>query len=110
MCPLSTVANWEDQIANHIKPKTLKYYIYHGGNRLSDIDELAKFDVIITTYSIVSSEFMGRGKKKAINPLLQTNFFRIVLDEAHMIREQSTRQSQAICVLSAQRRWAVTGT
>lgn len=110
VCPLSTVANWEDQIANHIKPKTLKYYIYHGGNRLSDIDELAKFDVIITTYSIVSSEFMGRGKKKAINPLLQTNFFRIVLDEAHMIREQSTRQSQAICVLSAQRRWAVTGT
>ena len=110
VCPLSTVANWEDQIANHIKPKTLKYYIYHGGNRLSDIDELAKFDVIITTYSIVSSEFIGRGKKKDINPLLQTNFFRIVLDEAHMIREQSTRQSQAICALSAQRRWAVTGT
>ena len=108
--PLSTVANWEDQIATHIKPKTLKYYIYHGGNRIADIDELAKFDIIITTYSIVSSEFMGRGKKKNINPLLQTNFFRIILDEAHMIREQATRQSQAICTLSAQRRWAVTGT
>ena len=110
VCPLSTVANWEDQIANHIKPKTLKYYVYHGGNRLSNIDELSKFDVIITTYSIVSSDYMGRGRKKDINPLLQTNFFRIVLDEAHMIREQSTRQSQAICALSAQRRWAVTGT
>ena len=110
VCPLSTVANWEDQIASHIKPKTLKYYIYHGGSRLSDIGELAKYDIIITTYSIVSSEFMGRGRRKDINPLLQTNFFRIVLDEAHMIREQTTRQSQAICALSAQRRWAVTGT
>lgn len=108
--PLSTVANWEDQIATHIKPGTLKYYIYHGGNRTSDLDELAKYDIVITTYSIVSSEFTGRGKKKGSNPLLQTNFFRIVLDEAHMIREQSTRQSQAICALSAQRRWAVTGT
>lgn len=108
--PLSTVANWEEQIATHIKKGTLKYYIYHGANRISDLNELAKYDIIITTYSIVSSEFTGRGKRKDINPLLQTNFFRIVLDEAHMIREQSTRQSQAICTLSAQRRWAVTGT
>lgn len=108
--PLSTVANWEEQIATHIKNGTLTYYIYHGANRISDLNELAKYDIVITTYSIVSSEFTGRGKRKDINPLLQTNFFRIVLDEAHMIREQSTRQSQAICTLSAQRRWAVTGT
>ncbi len=108
--PLSTVANWEDQIANHIKPKTLSYYVYHGGNRVRNIDELAKYDIVITTYSIVSSECMGRSNKnRDLNPLLQTSFFRIVLDEAHMIREQSTRQSQAICALSAERRWAVTG-
>ncbi|KAL9131595.1 MAG: hypothetical protein Q9217_000483 [Psora testacea] len=109
--PLSTLANWEDQIAAHVKPGTLKYYVYHGANRISDLKALAKYDMIITTYSIVSSEFQGRGNKKyGVNPILQTNFFRIVLDEAHMIREQSTRQSQAICALSAQRRWAVTGT
>lgn len=111
VAPLSTLANWEEQIAAHLKPKTLKYYVYHGSSRTSDIDELAKYDVVITTYSIVSSEFCGRGTKKTgSTPILQTNFFRIVLDEAHMIREQATRQSQAICALSAQRRWAVTGT
>ena len=107
--PLSTVANWEEQIKAHIKPDTFSYYIYHGSNRNQDIDSLARFDMIITTYSIVSSEFERR-KKKGISPLLQTNFFRIVLDEAHMIREQSTRQSKAVCLLSSQRRWAVTGT
>ena len=111
VAPLSTLANWEDQIATHIEPGTLKYYVYHGPNRISNIDELAKYDMVITTYSIVSSDFMGRSSRKAnVNPLLQSNFYRIVLDEAHMIREQSTRQSQAICALSAQRRWAVTGT
>ena len=111
VAPLSTVANWEDQITSHIKPNTLNYYVYHGANRLKDIDKLAAYDVIITTYSIVSSDFLGRGNKtNDSNPLFRTHFFRIVLDEAHMIREQSTRQSQAICALSAQRRWAVTGT
>lgn len=108
--PLSTVQNWEEQIATHIRPKTLNYYAYHG-NRTSDIDELAKYDVVVTTYQIVASEFSGRGiGKNGQSPLQLTNFFRIVLDEAHMIREQSTQQSKAICALSAQRRWAVTGT
>lgn len=108
--PLSTVANWEEQIAAHVKPGSLKYYIFHGGNRCQDINELAKYDIIITTYNIVSSEINGRGKRKTRSPLAETNFFRIVLDEAHMIREQGTIQSQAVCSLSAQRRWAVTGT
>lgn len=110
VAPLSTIANWEEQIATHIKPGSLKAYIFHGGNRCQDIQELAQFDLIITTYSIVSSEVNGRGKKGNKSPLVETNFFRIVLDEAHMIREQATQQSQAICSLSAQRRWAVTGT
>lgn len=92
VAPLSTVANWEEQIGNHIRKDTLNVCIYHGANRTTDIQELAKYDVVITTYSIVSSEFSGRGNRKLDNnPLLQTNFFRIVLDEAHMIREQSTR-------------------
>ena len=108
--PLSTIANWEDQITTHVEPGTLSYYIYHGSNRCQDINELSRYDMIITTYAVVSSEINGRSKKKDVSPLLETSFFRIVLDEAHMIREQSTRQSQAICALSAQRRWAVTGT
>ncbi|KAI9696843.1 MAG: hypothetical protein M1836_005205 [Candelina mexicana] len=107
--PLSTIANWEEQIKTHIQPGTLKYHIYHGPNRCTDVNELAEYDVVITTYQIVLSQFLKQGKSGK-NPLLQTNWFRIVLDEAHTIREQSTKQSQAICCLIAQRRWAVTGT
>ncbi|KAL8657042.1 MAG: hypothetical protein Q9226_002323 [Calogaya cf. arnoldii] len=111
VCPLSTVANWEEQVKTHIEPGKLSYYIYHGSNRNKNINMLASFDVVITTYAIVSSEYFGRGGSRGDgSPLFQTNFFRIVLDEAHSIREQATRQSQAICALSAQRRWAVTGT
>lgn len=108
--PLSTIANWEEQIGTHIKPGTLSYYIYHGSNRCNNVKDLSQFDMVITTYSVVSSEFDKRSKKRPDSPLEQMNWFRIVLDEAHMIREQTTRQSKAICSLSAQRRWAVTGT
>jgi SNF2 family DNA or RNA helicase len=111
--PLSAVVNWEEQIKTHIQDGALSSYVYHGSSRISDVDELAQYDVVITTYSIVLSDLEGRRNKTAKarkSPLAQLNFFRIVLDEAHIIREQSTGQSQVVCLLPADRRWAVTGT
>ncbi|KAF7900918.1 hypothetical protein EAF00_003139 [Botryotinia globosa] len=111
VAPLSVISNWEDQIKAHIKPDALKYYIYHGANRIKDVTKLSEYDMVITTYGSVASECNNRNKKKdGKYPLEEMNWFRIVLDEAHMIREQSTLQFKAICRLSAQRRWACTGT
>ncbi|KAI0396340.1 SNF2 family N-terminal domain-containing protein [Xylariaceae sp. FL0594] len=111
VCPLSTIANWEDQIKAHIKPGELTYYIYHGSNRIKDAKKLAEYDLVMTTYGSVASEVTARSKGKSGPwPLEEIGWFRIVLDEAHMIREQSTLQFKAICRLQASRRWAVTGT
>lgn len=111
VCPLSTITNWEEQIKQHIEPKTFTYHIYHGSNRIKDVEKLADFDLVITTYGSVSSELSARSKGKAGPfPLEALGWFRIVLDEAHMIREQATLQFKAICRLQADRRWAVTGT
>jgi SNF2 family DNA or RNA helicase len=112
VAPLSTIANWEEQIKAHIKDKTLSYYVFHGPNRCRDVETLSKYDIVLTTYNIVGSEFDRgkRGKGKDSSVLEQINWFRIVLDEAHMIREQNTRACKAICALDANRRWAVTGT
>ncbi|KAI1095967.1 SNF2 family N-terminal domain-containing protein [Rostrohypoxylon terebratum] len=111
ICPLSTVANWEEQIKTHIKPGQLSYYIYHGSNRIKDPNILAKFDLVITTYGSVASEVQARNKGRPNPcPLEEVGWFRVVLDEAHMIREQNTLQFKAICRLQANRRWAVTGT
>ncbi|KAK0637215.1 SNF2 family N-terminal domain-containing protein [Bombardia bombarda] len=111
ICPLSTVTNWEEQMKQHIKPGTLSYHIYHGPNRIKDVPQLARFDLVITTYGSVSSELNSRAKKKrGLHPLEEIAWFRIVLDEAHMIREQNTLAFKSICRLQASRRWAVTGT
>ncbi|KAI1142211.1 SNF2 family N-terminal domain-containing protein [Hypoxylon sp. FL0543] len=111
ICPLSTINNWEEQIKAHIKPGQLTYYVYHGSNRIKDPQRLAEFDIVLTTYGSVASEVASRNKgKTGAYPLEEVGWFRVVLDEAHMIREQSTLQFKAICRLQANRRWAVTGT
>ncbi|KAK5998484.1 Helicase-like transcription factor [Cladobotryum mycophilum] len=111
ICPLSTVTNWEEQIKQHVHTGSLSFHIYHGSNRIKDIAKLATFDIVITTYGSVSNELSSRRKgKEGVYPLEELGWFRIVLDEAHMIREQSTMQFKAIVRLQAQRRWAVTGT
>ncbi|KAF8544842.1 SNF2 family N-terminal domain-containing protein [Trichophaea hybrida] len=110
--PLSTISNWEEQIQTHVQEGTLNYHLYHGSRRETNPKVLAEYDLVITTYQVIASEWNKHMKDKEgyFSPLQQMNFFRIVLDEAHMIREQSTLQSKAVIALHAQRRWAVTGT
>lgn len=43
-------------------------------------------------------------------PLLRVAWARIVLDEAHNIKNPKVQTSMAVCQLRARARWAVTGT
>ncbi|KAF1912881.1 SNF2 family N-terminal domain-containing protein [Ampelomyces quisqualis] len=107
ICPLSTMTNWKEQIKEHFPTgkSMLKWTRYHGSERFNmSAKELAEYDIVITTYHIISKDI--NDKKRAL-PLI--NWFRIVLDEAHTIRNP-TLQSRATCALFGQRRWAVTGT
>lgn len=110
ICPLSTVANWEEQIKAHIRKNAIKSIVYHGTNRTNNSDDLKDYDIVITTYSVVAADADSRSQFRKYNPLAEVNWFRIVLDEAHIIREQSTNQSKTVCALAGSRRWAVTGT
>ncbi|KAI2686174.1 hypothetical protein DTO012A7_1832 [Penicillium roqueforti] len=109
--PLSAVSNWVTQIKDHLKPNSISYYVFHGPSRITDFKALSEFDIIITTYSTILSEISGRGAKSGkLSPLTKMNMFRIVLDEAHIIREQNAAQTKAILGLHSERRWSVTGT
>ena len=43
-------------------------------------------------------------------PPQQVRWLRVVLDEAHAVRNPATQMAKAVASLSAERRWAVTGT
>lgn len=108
VCPKSVLSNWQEQIKIHTAQGEVKVYTYHGTNRMQDVYELSKCDIVLTSYDTAGAEFRdGVQKKRALRSI---NWFRIVLDEAHTIRNQTTSISKACCALLAQRRWAVTGT
>eukprot|EP00892_Ulva_mutabilis_P006202 jgi/Ulvmu1/3954/UM018_0177.1 len=100
VCPVSVLSNWEVQIAEHTAG--LASCVFHGPRRsgLSAAD-LAKQDVVITTYGIVVSD---------ARKLKRVQWQRIVLDEGHFVKNAATKQSQCCAELPARSRWLVTGT
>ncbi|XP_020223228.1 helicase-like transcription factor CHR28 [Cajanus cajan] len=56
VCPASVVRQWARELDEKVGDEKLSVLIYHGGSRTKDPVELAKFDVVITTYSIVTNE------------------------------------------------------
>ncbi|KAF8031266.1 hypothetical protein BT93_D0459 [Corymbia citriodora subsp. variegata] len=57
VCPTSVLRQWADELHNKVtSAASLSVLLYHGGNRTRDPLDLAKYDVVLTTYSIVSME------------------------------------------------------
>ena len=54
--PLSILSNWETQIKDHCHKDAITYHVYYGAGRSMDIDKLKKYDVVITTYQVVTKE------------------------------------------------------
>ncbi|XRM43510.1 hypothetical protein ABZX51_006684 [Aspergillus tubingensis] len=96
---------WLDEIRSKFKPGTFDHCKYHGPSRKASIRTFEEFDIVLTTYGTISTEFAEKE-----SPIYQTDFFRIVLDEAHNIKSRFTRIHEAACNISADRRWCLTGT
>ncbi|OMO65056.1 SNF2-related protein [Corchorus olitorius] len=57
VCPTSVLRQWAEELHNKVTSKAnLSVLVYHGSNRTKDPHEIAKYDVVLTTYSIVSME------------------------------------------------------
>ncbi|KAM7217733.1 P-loop containing nucleoside triphosphate hydrolase protein, partial [Rhypophila decipiens] len=95
---------WETEIAKHVKDNTLRTCRFHGRNRPTSADHLRNFDIVLTTYSTLAADAKNRGV------MHEVDWYRIVLDEAHWIRNQGSRQFKAAVSLKSIRRWCLTGT
>uniref|UniRef100_A0A8B9LQX7 Transcription termination factor 2 n=1 Tax=Astyanax mexicanus TaxID=7994 RepID=A0A8B9LQX7_ASTMX len=119
ICPASLVHHWKKEIEKHVKNSRLSVCLYHGPNRQKSASVLAEHDVVVTTYSLVSKEIPVQKEDVTPNlsvqasemaPLLRVAWARVVLDEAHNIKNPKVQTSMAVCKLRARARWAVTGT
>lgn len=104
MCPASLINQWQAEVEHRVRHSTLSVVVHHGPKREIKPRPLTRFDIVITTYAIVQVECKSRGA------LFGVRWKRIVLDEAHVIRNYKSLQSQACIKLKGSNRWSLTGT
>ncbi|KAK8068976.1 hypothetical protein PG994_005592 [Apiospora phragmitis] len=105
-----------EEIDYKIKPDKLSIKIYHGAKTRKEVyywKQLRLYDVVITTYDMLSAEVRtrrknGSSKVNLLSP--DAHFHRIILDEAQLIRNPDTDWSQAVIELQADFRLCLTGT
>ncbi|KAG9003678.1 hypothetical protein FRB93_010899 [Tulasnella sp. JGI-2019a] len=117
--PLSVLSNWTTQIEDHVVEDKVTTHVYYGDGRANvSIAQLAKFDIVLTTYDVVCRDWSlktgvapsAAKKKKTDGGVMSIKWKRVILDEGHNVRNVKTRTAQAVCALEAERRWVVTGT
>ncbi|KAK0658015.1 SNF2 family N-terminal domain-containing protein [Cercophora newfieldiana] len=107
--PPALLGTWEDELALHVLRGSLPWRLHHGKSRLRDPAELNEAAIVLTTYHTVSME--GRtAESRESSMLFTTRWRRLVLDEAHLIRNSDSLMARAVCSLNSVSRWAVTGT
>ncbi|WWD17390.1 hypothetical protein CI109_101831 [Kwoniella shandongensis] len=120
VCPVSLASQWHDELGKMSDKGTITSFMWYGNDR-TDVDRLLgqegkkKVDVLITSYGTLASEYQ-KWKKNKDKPnyeggsIYDHEFLRIVLDEAHNIKNRTALVSKACYELKGQRRWALSGT
>lgn len=56
MCPASLINQWEGEIENRVRRRKLTVLMHHGSKREERVHSICKYDVVITTYGVISSD------------------------------------------------------
>ena len=83
-----------------------------------DVDNLKKHDIILTSYAVLESSFRrqhkgfmkNKVKKFEDSPLHKIKWHRVILDEAHNIKDRACNTAKAAFELEAKFRWCLSGT
>ncbi|PPJ58273.1 hypothetical protein CBER1_07303 [Cercospora berteroae] len=114
VAPLALIKQWEGEIKSKVsKSHAMRVLVHHGPSRTKDSAELKKYDVVITTYQTLTSEHAGSDMSKDTGRRIGcfgVHWYRLMLDEAHSIKNRSAKSTQACCALNAWYRWCLTGT
>lgn len=106
--PAIALNQWVEECEKHA-PGIFNIYKHHGRFKLSSEsfqrNENGKIDIILTTYGTAESDY-----RRKTGFLYELDYTRLILDEAHSIKDSRSNTSNAISHLKSQYRWGLTGT
>lgn len=88
--PLSLLAQWEAEITTHTTGFTVA--VHHGVKRMSkeNQEKMQNADVVLTTYNTIWSDYKNQ------RPEIYDTFERVIIDEAHKLRERKSKMHIAV--------------
>ncbi len=99
VAPVSVCRNWVKESAKF--SPTLNFQIFGDGDRKTVVENLGKYDVLVTSYNLLQAEEELFTSK---------NFATIVLDEAQAVKNRNTKRSKTVMNLQGDFRLITTGT
>ncbi|KAI0513038.1 hypothetical protein F5B22DRAFT_284236 [Xylaria bambusicola] len=114
--PTALLRQWEREIEDKVKPNhKLKTVIFHGAKKRNlTVARLLSHDIVLTTYGTLAHEYkqIYEQRKTAAAVLLAPHaiFHRIILDEAHNVKNRNSLSSKAVDRLHSTYRLCMTGT
>lgn len=99
VCPTTLIYNWENEIRKFTPD--LSYHIHHGPQRSRKPEELASYNLIITTYGTLRSD---------VPFFSQLEFDYVVLDESQAIKNPQSKITKATQLLHTRGRICLSGT
>lgn len=116
VAPLALLRQWEKEILTKIKPQhQLNTIVFHGEvAKYMSVSEMLTHDVVLCTYGKLQTEYKNKFEHKKPEKLRilseKARFYRVILDEAHNIRNQTTYCSKAAANIQSTYRLCMTGT
>jgi len=126
--PAAVLDQWMDEIRFHAEEKVFRKIQKYKTSAQLSLAVLQDMNIVVTTYNEVMRQFPYPDKQARIEiesrgyqawwkqalenvgDLHRVNWYRVVLDEAHAIKNNSARTSLACQNLKSVYRWCLTGT
>lgn len=118
--PNAVIGQWYETLRKMLPRASI--YIHHSSTKITDISILdkASMNIVIVTISGIMNPLLNtkkkKKKKKNVRRIFAMKVFepiiwdRIIMDECHYIKNNSSTRSKSACAIKGHIRWGLTGT
>ncbi|KAJ3410608.1 hypothetical protein HDV05_003558 [Chytridiales sp. JEL 0842] len=118
LTPTVAILQWLSELRERVTADFFKICVYHGSNRETSAEKLAEYDVVLSTYSVIETAFRREHygfkhkgvQKKEKSVIHSIKWGRVILDEAHAIKDRSCQTARAVFGLDCRYKWSLSGT
>lgn len=125
--PASAVSRWMEEIAKHTSRITFDQYHSNRQHRMRE-GSMNRMDIVVSSYQEVVKGFPGDQYRESLllqglslaevsermrereGEVFKVNWFRVILDECHAIKNHNTQTAKACLALQGEHKWLLSAT